>query len=108
MMLTGECNQCGACCFTKHGAVCENLEILTRPGLPDATRCKVYSKRYDGMPIRMIARDGRLLKGYYCAKNSRAEVDVIVEMGIKKGVCSLRPIDQPDPIDSKESGRERI
>lgn len=34
MMLTGECNLCGACCFTKYGAVCEHLEILTRQGYP--------------------------------------------------------------------------
>jgi len=38
----------------------------------------------------MIAKDGRLLRGYYCAKNSEAEVKTIIEMGIKKGVCSLR------------------
>ena len=96
MMLTGECNQCGACCFTKSGAVCENLEILTREGLPNATRCKVYAERYDGLPIRMITKDGRRLKGYYCAKNSAAEMSVIIEMGIKKGLCSLTRIDDAD------------
>jgi hypothetical protein len=37
----------------------------------------------------MIAKDGRILSGYYCAKNSPAEVKSIIEMGIKKGVCSL-------------------
>jgi hypothetical protein len=41
----------------------------------------------------MIAKDGRILKGYYCAKNSPAEVSVIIEMGIKKGVCSLTRVD---------------
>jgi hypothetical protein len=41
------------------------------------------------MPIRMIAKDGRILRGYYCAKNSAAEVKSIIEMGIKKGVCTL-------------------
>ena len=89
MMLTGECNQCGACCFTKYGAVCENLEILTRQGLPNATGAESTAERYDGLPIRMIAKDGRILRGYYCAKNSPAEMSVIIEMGIKKGVCSL-------------------
>ena len=89
MKLIGECNLCGACCFSKSGAVCENLEILTRQGLPAATRCRVYAERYDGLPIRMIAKDGRILRGYYCAKNSAAEVKTIIEMGIKKGVCSL-------------------
>ena len=93
MKLTGECNLCGACCFTKYGAVCENLEISTRVGLPNATRCRVYAERYNGMPIRMIAKDGRMLSGYYCAKNSLAEVEVIVEMGIKTGVCSLKHAD---------------
>jgi hypothetical protein len=90
MKLTGECNLCGACCFSASGAVCENLEILTRQGLPRATKCRVYAERYDGLPIRMIAKDGRILRGYYCAKNSPAEAKSIIEMGIKKGVCSLR------------------
>jgi len=107
MMLTGECNQCGACCFTKSGAVCENLEILTRQGLPNATRCRVYAERYDGMPIRMIAKDGRILRGYYCAKNSPAEVSVIVEMGIKNGVCSLTRVDHADRIEREQLGRKR-
>jgi hypothetical protein len=30
-----------------------------------------------------------MLSGYYCAKNTPAEVKVIIEMGIKKKVCSL-------------------
>ena len=123
MKLIGECNLCGACCFTKYGAVCENLEILTRPGLPNATRCRAYAERYDGigpaasrrayaerydgMPIRMIAKDGRRLRGYYCAKNSAAEASVIIEMGIKRGVCSLRRVDHADRIGRKQPGRNR-
>ena len=106
MMLTGECNQCGACCFTRSGAVCENLEILTREGLPNATRCRVYFERYDGLPIRMIAKDGRILKGYYCAKNSPAEVSVIIEMGIKKGVCSLTRVDDADRAGAEQLKRK--
>ena len=106
-MLTGECNQCGACCFTKSGAVCENLEILTREGLPNATRCRVYAERYDGLPIRMITKDGRSLRGYYCAKNSPAEVQVIIEMGIKKGVCSLTRVDDTDRAAPKPLKRTR-
>jgi hypothetical protein len=102
MKLTGECNLCGACCFSKYGAVCENLEILTRQGLPNTTRCTVYSKRYNGMPIRMIAKDGRRLRGYYCAKNSPAEVEAIIEMGIKRGVCSLTRVDHADRIGPKQ------
>ena len=106
MKLTGEWNLCGACCFTKSGAVCENLEILTREGSPNATRCRVYSERYDGLPIRMIAKDGRILRGYYCAKNSPAEVKTIIEMGIKKGVCSLRRVEHADRIERKQLGRK--
>jgi hypothetical protein len=37
----------------------------------------------------MITKDGRILTGYYCAKNSVDEVKTIIELGIKKGVCSL-------------------
>ena len=105
MKLTGECNLCGACCFTKCGAVCENLEVL-RQGLPNATRCRIYAQRYDGLPIRMIAKDGRILSGYYCAKNSPAEVQTIIEMGIKKGVCSLSLVDYADCIRRKQLGRK--
>jgi hypothetical protein len=107
MKLTGKCNLCGACCFSKYGAVCENLEILTRVGLPNATRCRVYAERYNGMPIRMIAKDGRMLSGYYCAKNSPAEVKVIFEMGIKKGVCPLRRVDHAGRAGRKQLPRKR-
>jgi hypothetical protein len=54
------------------------------------------------MPIRMIAKDGRILRGYYCAKNSPAEVSVIIEMGIKKGVCSLSRVDHADRVEPKQ------
>ena len=46
------------------------------------------------MPIRMIAKDGRTLSVYYCAKDSPAELKTIIEMGIKKGVCSLSRVDK--------------
>ncbi len=110
MKLTGECNCCGACCFSKSGAVCENLEVLTRQGLPNGTKCRVYAERYDGLPIRMITKDGRILYGYYCAKNSAAEVKSIIEMGIKKGVCSLSvgpDIPVPSANSPKPSERAR-
>jgi hypothetical protein len=58
------------------------------------------------MPIRMIAKDGRMLSGYYCAKNSPAEVKVIIEMGIKKGVCSLERVDHADRTGPKQPGRK--
>ena len=107
MMLNGKCSLCGSCCFTKYGAVCENLEILTRPGLPNATRCRAYAERYDGMPIRILAKDGRKLSGYYCAKNSPAEEEVIIEMGIKKGVCSLTLADNAGRVGGKPVARKR-
>jgi hypothetical protein len=49
----------------------------------------------------MIAKDGRILRGYYCAKNSPAETSAIIEMGIKKGVCSLRRVDHADRVERK-------
>jgi hypothetical protein len=55
----------------------------------------------------MIAKDGRILSGYYCAKNSPAEVKTIIEMGIKKGVCSLRRVDHSGRIERKQPGRKR-
>jgi hypothetical protein len=54
----------------------------------------------------MIARDGRILSGYYCAKNSPAEVSVIIEMGIKKGVCSLKRVDPADRVERKQPVRK--
>jgi len=55
----------------------------------------------------MIAKDGRILKGYYCAKNSPAEVQTIIEMGIKNGVCSLTRVDHADRSGRKQLGRKR-
>jgi hypothetical protein len=49
----------------------------------------------------MITKDGRILRGYYCAKNSPAETSVIIEMGIKKGVCSLKRVDHAGSIGRK-------
>jgi hypothetical protein len=54
----------------------------------------------------MIAKDGRILSGYYCAKNSPAEMKTIIEMGIKKGVCSLRRVDHADRIGRKQPARK--
>jgi hypothetical protein len=55
----------------------------------------------------MIAKDGRMLNGYYCAKNSSAEVKTIVETGIKKGVCSLKRVDHAGRMGRKQPGRKR-
>jgi hypothetical protein len=53
----------------------------------------------------MIAKDGRILRGYYCAKNSAAEMSVIIEMGIKKGVCSLTRVGDADRARPKQLKR---
>jgi len=108
MKLTGECNRCGACCFSASGAVCENLEVSTHEGLPNATKCRVYAERYDGLPIRMIAKDGRVLNGYYCAKNSPAEMKSIIATGIKKGVCSLSVTDDGAPPQNASKTTDRF
>jgi len=55
----------------------------------------------------MIAKDGRILRGYHCAKNSPVETSVIIEMGIKKGVCSLKRVDHADRIEREQLGRKR-
>ena len=88
--LTGVCNQCGVCCITRDGP-CEMLEVTRELGAPYAARCKVYDKRYNGMPITIIAPDGsRVEKKYYCAKDSVAEMKVVIERGIMLGKCSLK------------------
>jgi len=55
----------------------------------------------------MIAKDGRRLTGYYCARNSPAEVQTIIEMGIKKGVCSLKRVDHADRVEPKQLKRKK-
>jgi hypothetical protein len=61
MSWTGKCNSCGRCCqtFVPDGSGyivlnCENLEILNVPGQSQATRCKVWDKRWAGMPIKLM------------------------------------------------------
>jgi hypothetical protein len=54
----------------------------------------------------MLAKDGRILSGYYCAKNSPAEAESIIEMGIKKGVCSLTLADDAGRVGGKHFGRK--
>lgn len=89
--LAGECNFCGACCLGKDGSRCEHLKLFTAVGMPNATMCGKYKERYNGMPITMLARDGSRIEGrYHCALNSLAETLTIIEMGIQRGVCSLR------------------
>lgn len=89
--LVGTCNLCGGCCLGKDGSRCEHLTIISAIGLPFGATCSVYNKRYDAMPIAMIAKDGSRIEGkYHCALNSPAETQAIIEQGINKGICSLR------------------
>ena len=86
IQLTGTCNKCGLCCY-ELGAKCLNLEVVKAPGQPDATRCRVYDKRYDGMPIILQHKNGSV-RGSVCRLNSSAETLAIIETGFGKG-CSL-------------------
>ena len=90
MRLVGECNRCGACYRDRDGYACLHL-------LPDGdrTRCEVYDRRYDGMPIVLIAPDGLSMRGGTCAKDSPAEARAIVERGIGRG-CSLAIADRAE------------
>ena len=97
--LVGTCNRCGSCCqypaADGSGLVrCGYLEVRpgTRVGQPEATRCRQYDTRYDGMPIPMEYVIGGGDYGWSrCAKNSSLEDWVIQLRGIGHG-CSLTVI----------------
>jgi len=89
IQLTGTCNQCGLCCYDLDGFKCLNLEVVKAPGQPDATRCRVYAERYDGMPIVMQQRGTAAIRGGVCRKDSFEETMAIIEVGIGRG-CSLK------------------
>jgi len=86
--LTGTCNKCGLCCYDDVGAKCLNLEVVKAPGRPDATHCRVYDKRYNGMPIVLQHAASGSIRGGVCSLNSSAETLAIIETGLGKG-CSL-------------------
>lgn len=90
--LVGDCNRCGVCCEVESWGRtlrCEHLEVLGSIGQPEASRCRAYQTRYDGMPIQLYdIRTGRPIRGSICAKDSRAETDAILSRGIGRG-CSL-------------------
>lgn len=68
---------------------CINLIVTGNPGELKATECAVYADRYDGMPIIMIDREGRIAAGdYRCAQDSDVETREIIKRGIGRG-CSL-------------------
>jgi len=92
--LTGTCNKCGLCCYDELGAKCLNLEVVKTPGQPQATRCRVYDKRYDGMPIILQHPTDGSIRGGTCRLNSTAETLSIIETGFGKG-CSLKVAEAP-------------
>lgn len=83
------CNGCGACCLGPRGTVCEHLDITRRLGQAGATRCRVYADRFDGMPIRMLTREGAFDHASRCWKDSPFEALAIATKGFGRG-CSLR------------------
>lgn len=93
---TGACNRCGSCCQYPApdgtGLVrCGYLEVHrgTRVGQPEATTCRMYADRYDGMPIPMVYVIGGQDHGWRrCVKDSAAEDWVIEHRGLGHG-CSL-------------------
>jgi len=89
--LVGECNRCGLCCYDAAGAKCLNLEVISTPGQPNATRCRVYNKRYDGMPIVLQHQESGELIGGVCRLDSIDETLAIINSGIGKG-CSLEVV----------------
>jgi len=60
----------------------------TRVGEPQATTCRQYDTRYDGMPIPMQYLNGTDYGWAKCAKDSSMEDLVIRFRGIGRG-CSL-------------------
>jgi hypothetical protein len=52
-----------------------------------ATRCKVYDKRYNDMPILLVDHTGDIKHGF-CFHNSQAEEDSLIPL-IRRGQCSL-------------------
>ena len=86
MAIKGVCNQCGHCCYV--GAFkCEYLDVGGIPGMPMATRCRVYDKRFTDMPILLADPYGNVKQGY-CLHGSAAE-EVDLASLIRQGQCSM-------------------
>lgn len=93
-VLEGTCNQCGLCCTSLDGFRCEHLELVGNLGQPEATRCRVYGERVDGMAIRMVRRKTGEERASRCWQGSPGETLAIVLRGLGKG-CSLVPAGVP-------------
>jgi hypothetical protein len=46
------------------GVRCENLDGTL--GMENGCTCKVYSKRYHGMPVKMLDKSGEIAYTSYC------------------------------------------
>lgn len=92
-VFTGLCNRCGSCCApTVAGRVarCEHLVATGLIGTTEATRCRVYAARYDGMPVRVVDLvTGFIVATSLCRKDSVAEDASIAVWGQGRG-CTLR------------------
>lgn len=65
------CLRCGRCCTVRlpEGVGrCEYLEDV-RPG---ETRCRVYARRFDGLPVRILFPGGQVLRSH-CTKDTPRE-----------------------------------
>lgn len=98
----GTCNQCGLCCTidVQHNGrqmrlSCEHLRVYLSGGVPlpvghpEATKCAVYERRVDGMPIKMLDATGTARMEGQCRQNHWLEDERILVRGLGKG-CSLR------------------
>lgn len=87
MSLKGACNLCGVCCFIGDFK-CTNLKVNGVPiGLPNASYCTVWDKRYTDMPIRLVDHFGNVVEGF-CLHGSKAEEMELTRL-IKEDRCSL-------------------
>ena len=91
-MLKGDCNRCGSCCVERVAGVvyrCVNLIVRGEIGVPNASKCSAYARRFQGMPIVMVSDTGAMLDAdMMCAKDSAEEESVIIRKGFGHG-CSL-------------------
>lgn len=95
--LAGACNGCGMCCTGEwEGKTykCLHLEITRSVGQPNATRCRVYDKRFDGMPVPLVDETtNQVFTLGWCWKDSEEETAAIISRGIGRG-CSLVLVDK--------------
>ena len=95
--LVGTCNRCGLCCSIEHNGqrlICEHLDAQldgkrVKPlGTAEASSCRVYAQRVDGMTVRMLNGRGEAILQGPCGKDSPQEDHMIAQTGLGKG-CSL-------------------